>query len=104
MSAYAAAKAAVRSLTESLSKELREKRITVNAVAPGLVATEALLAGMPDPDLQAAIQSYIPGGRFGRPEELMAAILFAASPEASYVNGTVLSVDAGLGAKEAGPP
>ncbi|NIR37283.1 MAG: SDR family oxidoreductase [Actinobacteria bacterium] len=102
--AYITSKGAIEGLTRAMALDLAPHGIRVNAVAPGLVATEALLAGMPDPDLQAAIQSYIPGGRFGRPEELMAAILFAASPEASYVNGTVLSVDAGLGAKEAGPP
>ena len=77
--------------------------VRVNAVAPGLIATEALLSGMPGEDLQAAVQRHIPGGRFGRPEEIAAAILFAASDEASYLNGAVLPVDAALGAREAGP-
>ena len=86
-----------------MALDLAPHGIRVNAVAPGLIATEALLAGMPDPDIQAAVQSYIPGGRFGRPEELMAAILFTASPEASYLNGAVIPVDAGLGGREAGP-
>ena len=62
-----------------------------------------MLAGMPDEEIQAAVQRHIPGGRFGRPEEIMAAVLFAASPEASYLNGAVIPVDAGLGGREAGP-
>ncbi len=101
--AYITSKGAIEGLTRAMALDLAPHGIRVNAVAPGLIATEALLTGMPDPEIQAAVQSYIPGGRFGRPEELMAAILFAASPEASYLNGAVLPVDAGLGAREAGP-
>ena len=101
--AYIASKGAIEGLTRAMALDLAPHGIRVNAVAPGLIATEALLAGMPDPDIQAAVQSYIPGGRFGRPEELMAAILFTASPEASYLNGAVIPVDAGLGGREAGP-
>jgi NAD(P)-dependent dehydrogenase (short-subunit alcohol dehydrogenase family) len=101
--AYIASKGAIEGLTRAMAIDLAPHGIRVNAVAPGLIATEALLAGMPDPEVQEAVQSYIPGGRFGRPEELMAAILFAASPEASYLNGAVLPVDAGLGGREAGP-
>ncbi len=101
--AYIASKGAIEGLTRAMAIDLAPHGIRVNAVAPGLIATEALLAGMPDPEVQEAVQSYIPGGRFGRPEELMAAILFAASPEASYLNGAVVPVDAGLGGREAGP-
>jgi NAD(P)-dependent dehydrogenase (short-subunit alcohol dehydrogenase family) len=101
--AYIASKGAIEGLTRAMALDLAPHGIRVNAVAPGLVATEALLAGMPDPALQAAIQRYIPGGRFGRPEELTAAILFAASPEGSYMNGSIIAVDAGLGGREAGP-
>lgn len=102
--AYIASKGAIEGLTRAMAVDLAPHSIRVNAVAPGLIATEALLAGMPDPQLQEQIQRYIPGGRFGRPEELASAILFAASPEASYLNGSVMSVDAGLGGREAGPP
>ena len=101
--AYIASKGAVEGLTRAMALELGPKGVRVNAVAPGLIATEALLAGMPDPELQTAIQRHIPEGRFGRPEEITAAILFAASPEASYLNGTVIGVDAGLGARESTP-
>ncbi len=102
-SAYIASKGAIEGLTRAMALELGPKGVRVNAVAPGLIATEALLAGMPDPDVQAAIQRHIPEGRFGRPEEITAAILFAASPEASYVNGAIIAVDAALGARESTP-
>ena len=101
--AYIASKGAVEGLTRAMALELGPKGVRVNAVAPGLIATEALLAGMRDPDLQTAIQRHIPEGRFGRPEEVTAAILFAASPEASYLNGAILPVDAALGARESTP-
>jgi len=101
--AYLATKGAVESLTRGMALDLAPHGIRVNAVAPGVVATEALLTGMPDPELQAAVQSHVPAGRFGRPEELAAAILFLASKDASYVNGTIFHVDAGLGSREPGP-
>ena len=101
--AYLAAKGAVESLTRGMALDLAPHGIRVNAVAPGVVATEALLVGMPDPAIQAAVQSHVPAGRFGRPEELAAAILFLASSEASYVNGTIFHVDAALGSREPGP-
>jgi len=101
--AYIASKGAIEGLTRAMALDLAPHGIRVNAVAPGLIATEALLGGMPDAELQTSIQRHIPGGRFGRPEELMSAILFVASPEASYLNGAIIPVDAGLGSKEAGP-
>jgi 3-oxoacyl-[acyl-carrier protein] reductase len=100
---YCATKGAVEALTRSMALDLAPHGIRVNAVAPGLISTEALLAGMPDPALQAAIQSHIPSGRFGEPEDIAAAVLFIASDEARYINGAVVPVDAGLGGKEAGP-
>lgn len=102
-SAYIASKGAIEGLTRAMAIDLAPHGIRVNAVAPGLVATEALLAGMPDAAVQREVQRHIPGGRFGRPDELAAAVLFAASPEASYLNGSVVSVDAALGGREAGP-
>ncbi len=101
--AYLATKGAVESLTRGMAIDLAPHGIRVNAVAPGVVATEALLVGMPDPAVQAAVQSHVPAGRFGRPEELAAAILFLASDDASYVNGTIFHVDAALGSREPGP-
>ena len=101
--AYIASKGAVEGLTRAMALELGPKGVRVNAVAPGLIATEALLAGMRDPDVQTAVQRHIPEGRFGRPEEVTAAILFAASDEASYLNGAIIAVDAALGARESTP-
>jgi NAD(P)-dependent dehydrogenase (short-subunit alcohol dehydrogenase family) len=100
---YCTSKGAVESLTRAMAVDLAPHGVRVNAVAPGLISTEALLAGMPDPDLQAAIQTYIPGGRFGEPEEIAAVVAFLASDDAGYVNGTIVGVDAGLGGREAGP-
>ena len=101
--AYIASKGAIEGLTRAMALDLAPHGVRVNAVAPGLIATEALLTGMPDADVQAAVQAHIPGGRFGQPEEITGAVLFAASPEASYVNGAIIPVDAGLGGREAGP-
>ena len=100
---YCASKGAVESLTRAMAVDLAGGGVRVNAVAPGLISTEALLAGMPDPEIQARIQTYIPGGRFGDPADVAAVIAFLASDDARYVNGVVLGVDAGLGSREAGP-
>jgi 3-oxoacyl-[acyl-carrier protein] reductase len=91
---YAAAKAGVIALTQSLAKEVARIGITVNAVCPGFVETEALahLAG----EERKAAQLRIPMRRFGRPEELAVAVRFLASGEASYITGSVLKVDGGI--------
>jgi NAD(P)-dependent dehydrogenase (short-subunit alcohol dehydrogenase family) len=101
--AYCLTKGAVESLTRAMALDLASHGVRVNAVAPGMVATEGLLAGIPDPELQKSFQSYIPGGRFGDPEEIANVIMFLASDEASYVNGSVVPVDAALGGLEPGP-
>jgi NAD(P)-dependent dehydrogenase (short-subunit alcohol dehydrogenase family) len=100
---YCATKGAVESLTRAMALDLADTGVRVNAVSPGLISTEGLLAGMPDPELQVAIQRYVPGGRFGEPEEIAHVVTFLASDDARYVNGSVIPVDAGLGGREAGP-
>lgn len=91
---YAAAKAGVVALTQSLAKEVARIGITVNAVCPGFVETEALahLAG----DERKAAQMKIPLRRFGRPEEVAAAVRFLAALDAGYITGSVLKVDGGI--------
>lgn len=99
-SAFVAAKAGVINLTRSMALEYGPQNILVNAVAPGSTltrGTEALFYGPNGAytDKAASLIAHIPLGRPGQPEEIAAAVLFLAAPEASYVNGVVLPVDGG---------
>ena len=89
---YAAAKAGVVGLTRSSAKEMASRGITVNAVAPGFIATDMTK------DLEAdAILSAIPLGRFGSPDQVAGAVKFlAADPASAYITGQVLQVDGGM--------
>ncbi len=89
---YAASKAGLIAMTRTVAAEVARRGVTVNAVAPGLVATE-MTADLDDGWLQA-----VPAGRAGTPEEVAACVRFLTSPEAAYVNGTTLTVDGGLSA------
>ncbi|HTD85029.1 MAG TPA: SDR family NAD(P)-dependent oxidoreductase [Candidatus Binatia bacterium] len=91
---YAAAKAGVVALTQSLAKEVARLGITVNAICPGYVETDAL-AGLPE-EQRAAALAKIPMRRFGKPGEIAAAVRFLACPEASYITGSVLKIDGGI--------
>jgi 3-oxoacyl-[acyl-carrier protein] reductase len=91
---YAAAKAGVVALTQSLAKEVARLNITVNAVCPGYVETEAL-AAMSDEERKAA-QGRVPMRRFGRPAEVAAAVRFLACAEAGYITGSILKIDGGI--------
>jgi 3-oxoacyl-[acyl-carrier protein] reductase len=91
---YAAAKAGLVAMTQSLAKEVARMNITVNAVCPGYVETEAISA-MNEEERKAA-QAKVPMRRFGRPEEVAAAVQFLACPAASYITGSILKVDGGI--------
>jgi 3-oxoacyl-[acyl-carrier protein] reductase len=93
---YSAAKAGLIGLTKALCREVGSRGITVNAVAPGFIATDmtAALAG----DTLAAAIAAVPLGRLGTAEEVAAAVRFLALPEAAYITGHVLHVDGGLAA------
>lgn len=91
---YSASKAGQVGLMRSLCKEVAKRKITVNCVSPGFIATD-LIDDLPD-ELQATYRKTVPARRFGQPEEVAAAILFLCSPEASYITGTTLDVTGGL--------
>jgi 3-oxoacyl-[acyl-carrier protein] reductase len=91
---YAAAKAGVVALTQSLAKEVARIGITVNAICPGYIDTDAL--GTMSAEERQAAQMRIPMRRFGRSEEVAAAVRFLACPAASYITGSVLKVDGGI--------
>jgi len=92
---YCSAKAAVINFTKEISLELAPQGISVNAIAPGAIETDMTKAIKSDPQMVKGIMSQIPLGRFGKPEEIAAAVVFLASDEASYVTGTTLVVDGG---------
>ncbi|HKB49626.1 MAG TPA: glucose 1-dehydrogenase [Ktedonobacterales bacterium] len=93
---YGALKAALIQLTKSLAQELGPDNIQVNAVAPGLVKTRFASVLHETPAIRAAIERATPLGRIAEPDEIASAVLYLASPAASFTTGTVLVVDGGM--------
>ena len=95
LSAYAASKSAVDTLTRTLAKELRGRDITVNAVAPGPTATAAFLDSTPA-DEQEQLAALPPLGRLGRPDDIAGVVSFLVGPDGRWVNGQVVYANGGL--------
>ncbi len=92
---YAAAKAGIIGLTKSWAREYASRGLTVNAVSPGIIATDMTAGEMPE-DRRAELVKSIPIGRMGSPEEVAHAVVFLSGPESSYITGQVLRVNGGL--------
>jgi len=89
---YAASKAGLVGMTRTIAAEVARKGVTVNAVAPGFIATDMTA------DVPPAVIEAVPARRAGQPEEVAACVRFLASDEAAYVTGTTLYVDGGMAA------
>lgn len=88
---YSAAKAALIGATKALAQEVAARGVTVNAVAPGFIATD-----MTSDLNEAELAKMIPAGRFGKPEEVAALVAFLASDDAAYITGQAISINGGL--------
>ena len=88
---YSAAKAAIIGASKALAQEVAKRKVTVNVIAPGFIATDMTK----DLD-EAQLKQLIPAGRFGKPEEVAAVAAFLAGEEAAYITGQVIQVNGGL--------
>ncbi len=92
---YAASKGGIKQLTMAFANEWASKGVTVNAIAPGYIATDNTKPLREDPVRNKAILDRIPAGRWGTPEDLMGTVVFLCSDASNYLNGTVVTVDGG---------
>lgn len=99
---YAASKAAVHHMTRILAKELADRRITVNALAPGPFVSKMTAFATADPTMREKVGAGVPLGRVGRPEDIAGAMLFLCGRGGSYVTGAVLPLSGGVNV-ETGP-
>ncbi len=93
---YSAAKAGVANLTQNLAREWAPHNVRVNALKPGFFPTEWSMKNFIDEERKKKILGHTPMGRFGKPEELIGAVLWLASDAASFVTGSIVTVDGGF--------
>ena len=91
---YSASKAGVIGFTRTVSKELANRNITVNSIAPGFIETD--MTAVLDPAIVTEMKNRIPLGRFGAPEDIANAVLYFVSPDSSFVTGQVIAIDGGM--------
>ncbi len=95
---YAASKGGLKMLTRGMCADWGASGVQVNAIGPGYFQTELTAALVADPEFDAWLRKRTPAGRWGRPEELVGALRFLASPASDFVNGQIVYVDGGLSA------
>lgn len=93
---YCASKGAIKLLMQTAARELADKHIRLVNIAPGAIITPINQFVLDDPEKKHAVEGEIPMGRMGNPEEIAAAVVWAASEQASYVTGTTIIVDGGM--------
>jgi gluconate 5-dehydrogenase len=96
IAAYAASKGALKMLTQGMCADWAPAGLQVNALAPGYIDTELTAPLVADPEFSAWVRRRTPAGRWGRPEDLVGALLFLVSPASDFVNGQTLYVDGGM--------
>ncbi len=94
--AYSATKAAVHMMTRNLAHQLAGERITVNAIAPGPFESKMMAFALDDPTIRAGIESQVPLGRIGRPDDMAGTAIYLASRAGAYLTGAVIPVDGGI--------
>lgn len=93
--AYAASKGGIAQLTKALANEWASRGVNVNAITPGYIATDLTQPLRDDPERNAALETRIPAGRWGIPDDLKGAVVYLASDASDYVHGSILVVDGG---------
>ncbi|WP_405140457.1 SDR family oxidoreductase [Sphaerisporangium sp. NBC_01403] len=94
--AYSAAKAGVHMLTRHLAHTLASEFITVNAIAPGPFESKMMAYALDDPQMRATIETHVPLGRIGRPDDMAGAAIFLSSRAGAYLTGALIPVDGGI--------